>query len=120
MPPENVKTGSKSLLVTLLLTLLELKHVNFRNMELLRNRPGARSFHITIFHCNSKYLLNTYDMPGLMPYMCLLSHLILTVMKHILCYSVLQMRKPRLTEAGDLLKTTQLINDRSKTGTWSV
>lgn len=83
MPPENVKTVYKWLIVTLLLTLLELKHMNFRNMELVRNRPGTRPFHIMIFLCNSKYLLNTYYMPGLMLYTCLFSPLILTVIKHI-------------------------------------
>lgn len=53
MPPENVKTGAEPLLVTLLLALLELKYINFRNMELLRNRPGARPFHTTTFDRNS-------------------------------------------------------------------
>lgn len=36
MPSENVKTGHEPLLVTLLLVLLELKYINFRNMELVR------------------------------------------------------------------------------------
>lgn len=53
VPPENVKTGSKPLLVTLLLTLLELKYINLRNIELIRNRPGVGPFHITNFHGNS-------------------------------------------------------------------
>lgn len=50
VPPENIKTGPKSLLVTLLVILLELKYINLRYTQLVRNRRDVRPFHTTNFH----------------------------------------------------------------------